>query len=165
MYDFFYCYYFAERFSFVESFEIRSSNIQNDVMRMKCWMKQRVNQSNIKIFVGWAWKCWMKNLLAIKFWSNTIFLHRTGLFLFLLFLRSVKTNPIFYPTWHFCYVWWNVGPVQQGLWKTPQHSQEKILRQILTLNKVASLQPDALLKVIPAQLFSWDFRDIFRRTC
>ena len=51
MYDFFYCYYFAERFSFVESFEIRSSNIQNDVMRMKCWMKQRVNQSNIKILL------------------------------------------------------------------------------------------------------------------
>ena len=33
------------RFSFVESFEIRSSNIRNDVIRMKCWM----NRSNVKI--------------------------------------------------------------------------------------------------------------------
>ena len=40
--------------------------------------------------VGWAWKCWMKNLLAIKFSSNTIFLHLAWFFLFLLFLRSVK---------------------------------------------------------------------------
>ena len=31
VYVFFYCYYLAERFSFVESFEIRSSNIPNDV--------------------------------------------------------------------------------------------------------------------------------------
>ena len=42
------CYYFAERFTFVESFKIRSSNIRNDVIRMKCWMKQGVNQSNMK---------------------------------------------------------------------------------------------------------------------
>ena len=33
------------------------------------------------------------------------------------------------------------------------------------LNKVASLKPDALLKETPAQLFSWDFRDIFKNTC
>ena len=49
---FFYCYYFAERFSFVESFEIRSSNIRNDVIRMKCWIKQGVNQSNMKIVLS-----------------------------------------------------------------------------------------------------------------
>ena len=44
------CYYFTEQqFSFVESFEIRSSNIRNDVIRMKCGMKQGVNRSNMKI--------------------------------------------------------------------------------------------------------------------
>ena len=32
--------------------QIRSSNIQNDVIRMKCWIKQRVNQSNIKIVLN-----------------------------------------------------------------------------------------------------------------
>ena len=48
VHDFFYCYYFAECFSIVESFEIQSSNIRNDVIRMKCWMKQRVDQSNMK---------------------------------------------------------------------------------------------------------------------
>ena len=47
----FYFYYFAERFSFVESFEIRSFNIRNDVTRMKCSMKQRVNQLNMKILL------------------------------------------------------------------------------------------------------------------
>ena len=47
----FYCYYFAERFSFVEPFEIRRSNIQNDVIRMKCWMKQGVNRSHMKIIL------------------------------------------------------------------------------------------------------------------
>ena len=41
--------------------------------------------------VEWAWKYWIKNLLAIKFSSNTIFLHPTGFFLFLLFFRSVKS--------------------------------------------------------------------------
>ena len=49
MHDFFYCYYFAERFSFVESFKIRSSKIRNDVIRMKCLMKQRVSQYNMKV--------------------------------------------------------------------------------------------------------------------
>ena len=48
----FYCYHFAERFSFVESFEIRSSNIRNDVIRMKSWMKQGANRSNMKIVLG-----------------------------------------------------------------------------------------------------------------
>ena len=48
---FFYCYYFAKCFSFVESFEIRSSNIWNDVIRMKCWMKQEVHRSNMKIIL------------------------------------------------------------------------------------------------------------------
>ena len=57
--SFFYCYYFAERFSFVGSFEIGSSNIWNDVIRIKFWMKQGVNQSNMKTVldepenVGW----------------------------------------------------------------------------------------------------------------
>ena len=45
------CYYFAEHFSFVESFKIQSFNIRNDVTRMKCWMKQGVNQSNMKILL------------------------------------------------------------------------------------------------------------------
>ena len=33
---------------FVESFKIRSPNIQNNVRRMKRWKKQRVNPSNMK---------------------------------------------------------------------------------------------------------------------
>ena len=55
---FFYCYYFAEHFSFIASFEIRISNIRNDVIRIKCWMKQGF-QSNMKIMldepenIGW----------------------------------------------------------------------------------------------------------------
>ena len=46
-----YCYdvFFAERFSFVESFKIRSFNIRNDVTRIKWWIKQGANQSNMKI--------------------------------------------------------------------------------------------------------------------
>ena len=38
--------------------------------------------------VGWAWKCWLKNLLAIKFSSKTIFLQSTWFIPFLLFLLS-----------------------------------------------------------------------------
>ena len=38
--------------------------------------------------VGWAWKCWLKNLFAIKFWSKTIFLQSTWFIPFLLFLLS-----------------------------------------------------------------------------
>ena len=44
----FYCYYFAECFNFVESFKIRSSSIQNDEIRMKYWIKEGVNQSNME---------------------------------------------------------------------------------------------------------------------
>ena len=51
LFDNAHCYYFAGRFSFVESFEIQSFNIRNDVTRMKCWMKQGVNQSNMKILL------------------------------------------------------------------------------------------------------------------
>ena len=51
LFDNAHCYYFAGRFSFVESFEIQSFNIRNDVTRMKYWMKQGVNQSNMKILL------------------------------------------------------------------------------------------------------------------
>ena len=86
---FFYCYYFAERFSFVESFEIRSFNIRNDVIRMKCWIKQGVNQSNMKNVldepenVGWK-ICSRSNFHPARFF----FIQYD--FFFLLFLLSVE---------------------------------------------------------------------------
>ena len=69
---YFNCYYFAECFSFVESFKIRSSNIRNDVIRMKCWMKQKVNQYSTKILldepenVGWK-TCSQSNFNSTRF--------------------------------------------------------------------------------------------------
>ena len=70
----FYLYFFAERISFVESFEIRNSNIRNDVIKMKCWMKPGENKPiQHENCIGWSWKYWMKNLLQIKFSSNMIF--------------------------------------------------------------------------------------------
>ena len=41
---------------------------------------------------------------------------------------------------------------------------KKNLRQILSLNKVASVRPDTLLKETPAQFSTWDFRDTFKNT-
>ena len=74
------CYYFAERFSFVESFEISSFNIRNDVTKIKCWMKQGVNQSNMKILLdepeNVAWKVCSQ--------SNMIFSFFLAIFLLLL---------------------------------------------------------------------------------
>ena len=67
------CYYFAERFSFVESFEISSFNIRNDVTKIKYWMKQGVNQSNMNILLdepqNVAWKiCSQSNIIFSFFW-------------------------------------------------------------------------------------------------
>ena len=42
--------------------------------------------------------------------------------------------------------------------------REKNLRRSLSLNKVASVQPDTLLKETLAQLFSWEFCDNFKNT-
>ena len=44
-------YYFAECCSLVELFEIRCFTIRDDFTRMKFWMKQGVNQSNMKILL------------------------------------------------------------------------------------------------------------------
>ena len=38
------------------------------------------------------------------------------------------------------------------------------MRQSLSLNKAASVQPDTLLKETLAQLFSWEFCDNFKNT-
>ena len=95
---FLYCYYFPERFSFLESFDIRSSIIRNNVIRMKCWMKQRVNQSNMKTVLD------EQNFA--QFSSNPISLHRTWFFAFFF---VPLTDPIFHPIRHFCYVRSNVG--------------------------------------------------------
>ena len=100
---FFYCYYFAERFSFVGSFEIGSSNIWNDVIRIKFWMKQGVNQSNMKTVldepenVGWK-VCSRSNFHPMQY----IFMEHDFFFFFLLFLRSVK--PIRYFIQHGIFV-------------------------------------------------------------
>ena len=90
VYHFFYCclWSFAERFSFVESFEIQSSNLWNDVTRMKCWMKPRVDQSNMKILLdepeNVVWNiCSRSNFHSTRFF----FIEH---FFFFLFLRSVK---------------------------------------------------------------------------
>ena len=87
---FFYCYYFAERFSFVESFEIRSSNIQNDVMRMKCWMKQRVNQSNIKILLDAPENVGWKICLQSNFDPTRFFFIEQDFFFFCFFCVLLK---------------------------------------------------------------------------
>ena len=42
--------------------------------------------------------------------------------------------------------------------------RKKNLRQSLSLNKVASVQSDTLLKETLAQLFSWDFCNSFKNT-
>ena len=73
--------------SFVESFKIRSSDIHHENEMLDETRSKPIQHEK---FVGWNRKCWMKNLLAIKFSSNTIFLHPTWFFLFLLFLLSVK---------------------------------------------------------------------------
>ena len=72
---FFYCYYFAKRFSFVESFEIRSSNIRNNVIKMEFCMKQEVNRSNMKIVLDESesvvWKiCFQSNFHPTRFFFS-----------------------------------------------------------------------------------------------
>ena len=99
---FFYSYYFAERFSFDESFEIRSSNIRNDVIRMKCWIKPRVNNT--------TWKfCWMSlKMLHEKFARNQIFIQHDFFFLcyfcILLNRSNISSNMTFLLCWIKCWI-------------------------------------------------------------
>ena len=84
------CYYFTERFSFAESFEIRSSNIRNDVIIMKCGMKQGVNRSNMKIVLDEPKNVGWKICLQSNFHPTRFCFIQHDFVLFLLFLRSVK---------------------------------------------------------------------------
>ena len=92
---FFYCYYFAERFSFVGSFEIGSSNIWNDVIRIKFWMKQGVNQSNMKTVldepenVGWK-VCSRSNFHPMQY----IFMEHDFFFFFCYFCVLLNRSDI-----------------------------------------------------------------------
>ena len=77
----FYCYYFAERFSIVESFKIRSSNMLNDV-RMKCWMKEGVNWSNMKILLDEPENVGLKLYLRSNFHPTQFSSIQYGFFFF-----------------------------------------------------------------------------------
>ena len=104
---FFYCYYFTERLNFVESFEIWSSNIRSDVRRMKSWMKQRVNQSNMIILldepenVGWK-ICSQSDFHLTRFF----FIHHGffffGYFCVLLNWSNISSNMAFLSCWMKC---------------------------------------------------------------
>ena len=103
--SFFYCYYFAERFSFVGSFEIGSSNIWNDVIRIKFWMKQGVNQSNMKTVLDEPENVGRKFCSRSNFHpTQYIFMEHDFFFYFLLFLRSVR--PIRYFIQHGILLCW-----------------------------------------------------------
>ena len=93
---FFHCYYFAERFSFVESFEIRSSNIRNDVIRIKCWMKQRENRSNMKIVLDEPENVAFNQIFIQHDFSSS------NMIFFAIFVFC-QTDPTIHPTWYFCY--------------------------------------------------------------
>ena len=73
------------RFSFVESFPIRTSNVRNDVVRTKRWMEQETDPT---------WNlCWMSlKTLDEKFTCDHgfFFFHATRFFLFLPLLLSIK---------------------------------------------------------------------------
>ena len=91
----FYCYYFAKRFSFIESFEIRSSTIRNDVKRMKYVMKQEANRSNMKIVLKEPENFGEKFVCYQIFIQNDFHLSNMTFSFFMLFLRSVKRNQHF----------------------------------------------------------------------
>ena len=103
---FFYCYYFAERFSFVGSSEIGSSNIWNDVIRIKFWMKQGVNQSNMKTVldepenVGWKF-CSRSNFYPTQyiFMEHDFFFFFFCYFCVLLNRSNVSSNMAFLLCW------------------------------------------------------------------
>ena len=105
---FFYCHYFAERFSFVESFEIRSSNIWNDVIRMKCWMKQRVNQSNMKILLDEPENVRWKICSQSNFHPTRFFFIEHDFFIFCYFCvlnrSSISSNMAFLLCWMKCWI-------------------------------------------------------------
>ena len=109
VYDFFYCYYFAERFSFVESIEIQSSNIRNDVIRMKCWMKQRVDQSNMKILldepenVGWN-ICSQSNFHSTRYFFIEHYFFLFCYFCVLLNRSNISSNMAFLLSWMKCWI-------------------------------------------------------------
>ena len=88
--SFFYCYNFAERFSFVESFEIRSSNIRNGVIRMKYWMNNGINRSNMKIVLDKPENVGWKICSRSNFHPTRFFFMQHDFFFVLLFFRSVK---------------------------------------------------------------------------
>ena len=105
---FFYCYYFAGRLNFVESFEIWSPNIRSDVRRMKCWMKQRVNQSNLIILldepenVGWK-ICSQSDFHLTRFSSSSMFFFFFGYFCVLLNWSNISSNMAFLSCWMKCW--------------------------------------------------------------
>ena len=100
---------FAERFSFVESFEIRSSNIRNDVIRIKCWMKQKVNQSNMKILLdepeNVAWKIWSQsNFHPTRFFFIEHVFSFFCYFGILLNRSNISSNMAFLLCWMKCWI-------------------------------------------------------------
>ena len=138
------------------SYETRnfSSNISSN-MRKKCWMK----------FFDWFAPaltrkfCWLSlKMLNEKFGHNQVFIQHdfsssSMIFSFLLFLCSVK--PVQHFIQHGIFLCWMKCWI--GLTRPLENSSTftgKNMCQILSLNKVASFQPDTLLKETPPQLFS-----------
>ena len=92
---FFYCYYFAE--CFVKSFGILSSNIQNDIIRLKCWMKQGVNQSNRKIVFNEPENVEWKNCFKSNFYQTWFFFIQN-------FQSNISSNMEFLLCWMKCWI-------------------------------------------------------------
>ena len=99
-------YYFAERFSFVKSFEIQSSNIQNHVMRMKCWMKQGINRSNVKIVLDEPENVGWKICSRLNFHPTRFFFIQHDFFFFCVLLNwsNISSNMAFLICWMKCWI-------------------------------------------------------------
>ena len=106
---FFYCYYFAEHFDVVESFEIQSSNIRNDVIRTKYCMKQGVNQSNIKTVLDEAENVGRKVFSQSNFHRTWFYFIKHKFFFFchfwvLLNRCNISSNRAFLLCWMKCWI-------------------------------------------------------------
>ena len=110
VYDFYCVWYFAERFSFVESFEIQSSNLWNDVIRMKCWMKPRIDQSNMKILLDEPENVVWNICSRSNFHSTRFFFIEHDFFLFfcyfcvLLNRSNISSSMAFLLCWMRCWI-------------------------------------------------------------
>ena len=102
-------YYFGEHFSFVESFQTRSSNIWNDVIWMKCWIKQEVNQSSMNIVLDEPENVRWKICSRSNFHPTRFFFIQHDFFFFcyfsvLLNRSNISSNMKFLLCWMKCWI-------------------------------------------------------------